>query len=295
MSLVSFIKTQNRDNKLSQAILESLDLINYSFKKEIKNIVIKPNLCYYWDYTTGHTTNPNFVAALIELLRDKISPDVKISIVESDASAMKCKYSFPFLGYNKIAKHYNVELKNLSRDNGKKLDVSIGGESFTFIMPQTIAEAELKINIPKIKYMTATKITCALKNIFGCNPDPLKYKYHTKLDETIIALNKIMNFDLCLLDGIMVAGSHTRKLDLIMASQDPVAFDSAAAKIAGVKPMSVEHIMLAYKEGLGNIHYISRGANPELFAEKYPKRKMKDNVLSFAYKLATKSGLLKTE
>lgn len=294
MSLVSFVKVRNQD-QLREAILNALYLIQYSLPKHLENIVIKPNLCYYWDYTTGQTTDPNFVATLIELIRDEISQDVKISVVESDASAMKCKYAFPFLGYRKMADQYNVELVNLSQDKGKKIEVSAGGERFKFIIPQTIEKADLKINVPKIKYMTETKISCALKNIFGCNPDHAKYRQHSKINETIVALNKIMKFNISILDGIILSGSHTRKLDLVMASQDPVAFDSAAAKITGVNPRTAKHIVLANKEGLGNITYIQKGVEPELFAEKYPKRKMKDRILNFAYKLATKSGLLETE
>ena len=111
MSLVSFVKIrENTIESLKQSILESIDLIDYSFKKEAKNIVIKPNMCYYWDYTTGQTTDPKFVAALINVIRDQISPDVNISIVESDASAMKCRYSFKILGYEKMAQHHNVTL-----------------------------------------------------------------------------------------------------------------------------------------------------------------------------------------
>jgi len=112
MSLVSFVQTERSNMK--KAIKDSLNLINYRFQKNIRKIVIKPNMCYYWDYSTGQTTDPKFVAATIEILREKISPNVNISIVESDASAMKCKYAFKFLGYEKIAEQCNVNLVNLS-------------------------------------------------------------------------------------------------------------------------------------------------------------------------------------
>lgn len=104
MSLVSFVKVQKDTiHSIRQAIIRSLDLIQYQFKKDIQNVVIKPNLCYYWDYTTGQTTDPNFVGALVDVIRRQVSNDVNVSIVESDASAMKCKYSFRMLGYEKMA------------------------------------------------------------------------------------------------------------------------------------------------------------------------------------------------
>ena len=115
MSLVSFTRIrENSTSSIKQAILESLDLINYSFGKKIKTVVIKPNLCYYWDYSTGQTTDPKFVACLINILREKISSNIDIVIVESDASAMKCKYAFKMLEYEKLSKEYDVRLVNLS-------------------------------------------------------------------------------------------------------------------------------------------------------------------------------------
>jgi uncharacterized protein (DUF362 family) len=114
MSLVSLVKIQKTSlYSMKQAILEATELIDYHFRKETKNIVIKPNLCYYWDYSTGQTTDPIFLAALITMLRE-ISPNVNISIVESDASAMKCRNAFKMLGIEKIAEKYDVKLVNLS-------------------------------------------------------------------------------------------------------------------------------------------------------------------------------------
>jgi uncharacterized protein (DUF362 family) len=293
LSLVSLVKIKN--SNITKAIEESLNLISYEFPKNIKKVVIKPNMCYYWDYSTGQTTDPRFVAALIEILREKISPDINISIVESDASAMKCKYAFKFLNYEKMTKNHNVRLVNLSEDKNEKVEITAGNEHFHFMMPQTIKNADLRINIPKIKYLTQTKISCALKNIFGCNPEPKKFKYHPKLDETIVALNKIMKFNLCILDGLIVSGSQPTKLGLIMASQDPVALDSAATKIAGVNVRSVRHIMLANNEGLGNILFTPKGDDPDSFARQFPKKKLKDKVLSSAYRFATWTGLLDVE
>jgi uncharacterized protein (DUF362 family) len=297
MSLVGFVKNRTRTvSSINQDILETLKLINYSFRKEIKNVLIKPNLCYYWDYSTGQTTDPIFLAALATVLREKISPHVNISVAESDASAVKCRHAFKILGYEKMAEKYNLKLVNLSEDDGEKVEVSSGGQSFRFVLPQTIANADLRINVAKIKYMSHTKISCALKNVFGCNPYQAKFRYHSRINETIVALNKIMKFDLCLLDGITVVGSGARKLGLIMASEDPVAFDSAAARIAGVNPKSVKHIVLASKEGLGSIFFAQKGEQDvKFFAKNWPKTKPSSKVFHLAYEVLTKAGLINTD
>lgn len=292
MSLVSFVKVRRKEDRpIRQAILYSLDLIQYQFPEHIRNVVIKPNMCYYLDYSTGHTTDPKFVAALVDALRSRVSSNVNISIVESDASAMKCRYAFKMLGYEKMAQHHGVALVNLSEDESERVEVVSGGHSFHFMVPQTILNADLRVNVPKIKYMWKVKLSCALKNIYGCNPYPRKFRYHQNLDETIVALNKVMKFNLCIVDGITVSGIQPRRLGLIMASQDPVAIDVAASKIAGLNPRSVSHIMLANAEGLGNASFIPKGIPLEYFKSRYPRKRAGYKVLSFARDFALTLGL----
>jgi len=291
LSLVGLVECRDRNvNSIKEAVIEALKLIDYSLPKA-KRIVIKPNMCYYWDYSTGQTTDPNFVATLIEIFREEISPNVKISIVESDASAMKCKYAFRYLGYERLARKCDVELINLSEAESEPTEVKVGNESFKFMVPKVIKDADLRVNLPKMKYMVFTKISCALKNIFGCNPYPKKFKYHSKLDEVIIALNEIMPFNLHVLDGITVYGSKTAKLGLVMASLDPVAMDAAAAEIMRVNPKSVEHIMLAEREGLGKASFNVKGLNLDYFKKKYPRESISEKAILLGYKIACALGM----
>lgn len=105
MSLVCFVRAQNdTTDSMKNAIIESLDLIDYSFNKSIGSVVIKPNMCYYWNASTGQTTDPKFVAALIDIIREKTSSR-DISIVESDASAMKCTCAFKMLDCEKVIQY----------------------------------------------------------------------------------------------------------------------------------------------------------------------------------------------
>ena len=296
MSLVSFTKVTQLDHlQLKQAILDSLSLIHYRLPAKVDNVVIKPNMCYYWDRSTGYTTDPAFVGALIDLIRKLAPSDVDISVVESDASAMKCKYAFKILGYEKMAEKYGVNLVNLSEDKTEKVDVSVNGHKLSLRIPCTIKDADLCINVPKLKYMMQTTITCALKNVFGCNPIPTKYKFHPRLDETIVALNKAMKFRLNILDGIIAPGTPPRKMNFIMASEDPVAFDAAGARILGVNPKRVKHIALASREGLGNISYIPKGIDPKIIAKQYPRKKPSNKLMLMAYDLVTRIGLIDTE
>jgi len=290
MSLVSLVEIQEKQFK--KAIIDSLQLIDYNFPPNARNIVIKPNMCYYWDYSTGCTTDPKFVASVIDILREQISSKVNISLVESDASAMKCKYAFKMLGYEDLAQQYNVSLVNLANEQSDKTTTKVGKKTVTLKVPQIIKNADLKINVTKIKYsMEKIKITCALKNIFGCIPYPRKYIYHPFLSEVIVAANKLMKFDLCILDGYIAQGVGTRKMGLVMASTDQVALDAVAAKIAGVNPNSIRYLQLASREGLGKTDFTTKGLPWEYFGAKYPRRGVKEKFMSKAFEIVHKMHL----
>jgi uncharacterized protein (DUF362 family) len=296
MSLVALSKIEK--NNIKKAIDDSLNLLSYDLAKNIRKVVIKINACYYYDYSTGQTTNPRFVAGLIELLRERTSSNVDIVLVESDASAMKCKYAFKFLGYEKLSKDYNVRLVNLSEEKGENVTVKCDSLTHQFVVPNIIRDADLRINVPKIKYAgQGIEFTCALKNIYGCNPYPLKFKYHPKLANVIVALNKAMHFDLCIIDGDIVSGIAPKRLGLVMASEDPVAIDAAAARIAGLNPAKIKYLKLAYKEGLGNLAYSVKGESLEQLRALYPKKNLEKKFMGFGYvwivrlRLAKRLGL----
>ena len=290
LSIVSLVKIHK--NLTAKAIAKALDFTEFRFSKDTKNIIIKPNMFYYRHYSTGETTDPAFIGALIEVLRQKIKSDIKISIVESDASAMKCKHVFKFLGYDKLSRDYDVDLVNLSEEKFDSTQIKAGSFSFPLMIPRIIRNADLRINVPKLKYSKKELgITCAMKNLYGCNPYPKKYKLHPRLGEAIVAINKAMKFNLCLLDGNIVSGVQTSKLGLVMASQDPVAFDAAAARIAGLNPNKIEYLKLARKEELGTIAFTERGIPIDYFSGWYPKRSVTMELKYEALHLLVRTGL----
>jgi len=65
---------------------------------------------------------------------------------------MKCKHVFRMLGYEELFKEYNVNLVNLSEDQCETVETTAGDLHLRVSVPQTIARADLRINVPKIKY-----------------------------------------------------------------------------------------------------------------------------------------------
>ena len=279
MSLVSLALAKGySSNAEKEAIEKSLNLLNFDFKRGVQRIVIKPNMCYYYHPSTGEVTDPRFVSSLIDILREKLPGDPKFFIVESDASAMKCRYVFRMLGYDKMAEEKDVKLLNLSEEKNQVVDVKINKCNFKFYVPEIFSESDLLINVPKMKYMDDVKITCALKNIYGCNSYPRKSVYHTTLNETIVGINKLIKTDLIVVDGLVVCGKTTKRLGLVMASKDPVALDAAVSKLMGLNPKSIRQLVLASNERIGNLEFIPIGESFSYLEKTFPKKGIRNRA-----------------
>lgn len=268
----------SRYDRLTEAVEQALRLIHFDLNKKFSKIAIKPNLCYYWKSSAGETTDPELIEAIVDVLRlHGISDD--IYLVESDATVMKTKYAFRMLGYEKLAKKKNLKLMNLSQDTLLPAGTDATDSLFEHVkIPETLATADLFISVPKLKLHPLPGLTCALKNQFGCIPFEKKVTFHKNLNEVIALINKLLTPDLILVDGIISKGRTPKRLDLIVASQDPVAVDFIAAKIAGLNPKRIKHIVKSENLGVGSTNVKCVGEDLLQFARRFPRRKPLDNL-----------------
>jgi len=278
---VIVIKVGKRDNlEIKKAIESIFDMFLPKIPVKISQILIKPNLCYYSDYSTGETTDPIVVDSLIDYIREHINTNSQIYVAESDATAMRTKYVFKALGYEKLAKEKHVNLINLSEMPFTEVKLN-GYYLKTFKKPTIFDEADLYINLPKIKLHPLTKISCALKNQYGCNPISYKIQYHPHLDEVIADINSVLKPGINIADGIILKKmSGPFYSNILMASKDPVALDSVVAKFANYNPRKVRHIMLSSKVGIGTL-------NPSIIGEEITV-KLRDKNLSYSLARSTK-------
>jgi uncharacterized protein (DUF362 family) len=273
-SVVSLVRTQGSLESIKGSISEALSLINFNLDGSIESVVIKPNLCYYWDAATGQTTDPQVVSGIIDFVREKCGEDVDVKVVEADASAMRTKYAFTVLGYERLSQEKNVELFNLSNDSLVEKTVMVGERELSFQVPQLLLNCNLFINVPKLKVMRETKITCAMKNLFGCIGSPRKVVYHPFLDEAIVGINRVLRPHLTIVEGLVALGRFPVKLGLIMAGVDTFSIDWVASQILGYKPSKVRFLKIAMKDGIRNPEGIAtRGVNVAEFKKILQKPK----------------------
>lgn len=224
-------------------------------------VVIKINLCDARTPDTGAITHPLFLDAILRFLRENYGYSLEIKVVESDATVALPDLFIEWFGFAEILNKWNAKYVNLSRDaivyketNGRVLK--------SVPVPKTINDADFFITVPKLKTNSLTKITCCLKNQFGCLPTVRKNKYHNVIDDVIVEVNTVMRPDLCIVDGIIShvgiqgpAFGHPFHSNLILVGNDPVAIDAFVSKLLGFNPKSVGHIVKARRMGIGEMEY----------------------------------------
>lgn len=292
-NVVCLSRTKSFDEEgIRQAVYEAIDMVGFDPPAQLYSVFIKPNLCYYWDYSTGETTDPRVVSAVIDYLRDRCGNDLDIRIVESDASAMRVKHAFKMLGYEKLSRSKSVGLMNLCEDKVVEKLTEVKAHQIRLPLPSSVFEVDLMINIPKLKTGPFASgkglhITCALKNLFGCIATNQKVYYHPEINEVIVAVNKLIETDLAVVDGIIAKGKNPCKLGLVMAGKEEIFIDYVVSQIMGYDPLSVEHLSLAIEEGIANIIGVNViGERVEEFSKRFQK------VNNFISRWSWKSELL---
>jgi len=233
-----------------------------------QKIVIKPNFCTLRTPETGTVTHPRVLEELLRYLRS-IYPGSQLVIAESDATGRYIEPLFTSLGIRRLASKYRARCVNLSTD--ELVDLRQGSPKITIgtRIPAVLQDADLLISVPKLKTHTTIKMTCALKNQFGCLPKKNKIVYHKMLDRTIAECNLLFKPDLVLVDGIISMGGagpivgFPIRSRMIVAGSDPVAVDSACAQILGMHPRFVGHIAESAAMGVGSMDFEALGLQPK--------------------------------
>jgi len=248
-------------------------LIGFAGKLPVSSgdmLAIKINMCDARPPETGAITHPVFLDALLRYLRENYE-DLDIYVVESDATVVLADEFIKWFGYMPVLERWGAKWHNLSKDEIVNTEI----ES-TFLksvpVPRILKEAKL-ISLSKLKTNSLSKITCSLKNQFGCLPMRQKSVFHDHLAEVIVDANLAMKPVFSIVDGIIAMGGARGPsfgtpihANMILAGQDPVAVDSACSKIIGYNPKHVKHIRLAEKAGLGKIEHEltgDKGSRPD--------------------------------
>jgi len=274
------------------SIEDAIDYVLSDLSVELSaydDVIIKPNICNYMHASTGATTDFRIISTLIKKINELFSKK-NIFIVESDSQDKLADVAFSLLGYTQIAEKYkNVELINLTKCN-KTMKVFNGLIFSEFEYPNIFNGNPFFISVPKLKTFEGFYdiMTCALKNQFGCNPNPIKWIYHKHLAKTIYDLNKLFKPNLIIVDGIIAmegrgpARGIPKRMDLIIGGKMPASVDVACAGIMGMPYKKVKHLKFALNKGdLGSDNLNIKGIEINTVKKNFlmPKITLTDRLL----------------
>lgn len=246
---------------IHRAIDELLDRSMVTVDSNVP-VILKPNLCCIKSAETGATTDPLVVEALIGSIRRRFNSK-EFFVAESDATALNADLAFRLLGYEEVARRAGARIVNLSSMPFKHLRFPQNYFLHNLKIPELFLKPHFLISVGKLKTYSSERcgFTGTLKNVYGCNPEPFKAKYHRRLHEAIADIASAFRPDFSVVDSIIamegngpVSGTPIR-LNKIIAGRDPVAVDSCIARLIGIDPKKIDYILLSEKAGLGSTAY----------------------------------------
>jgi uncharacterized protein (DUF362 family) len=196
-------------------------------------------------------TDPAITEALCEILLGRTK---RIYIVESSHLRYTADEMFAASGYVEMAKRAGVELVNLTEAPRARVRCEPAGE---IEMPRLLLEADVIITLPVLKTHALTYFTGALKNQWGCVPQYDRILLHKWIDPMLSSLQQLLRPRLALMDGIICmegrgpTNGKPRRLDVLLASRDPVALDATAMRLVGLDPQRARHLVIAAERKVG--------------------------------------------
>lgn len=252
---VSFVRVR-KEFGVQASVRRAMNLAHFGNALPNGTILVKVNLSSDIK-VPSQNTSPWVLEGVLAVLKDLYSSDILVA--DSDTTSSNVERASLLWGFKQICDRYNVKFVNLTKD--KLMKVDIGGEVFKeVLLPETLLNVDSIVTVPVIKTHQITGITCSLKNQWGCLPT-FRHQYHLVVDRAIVEINKFLRPKFAVADGTICMegqGPRTGKprvCNVIMASQDLVALDSAACRFIGMHPEQVRHITLAQEEGLGSMEF----------------------------------------
>lgn len=260
MQYVSIAKCSDYNEENVYKAVE--DIVNKlgGWKKYIKpgnTVVVKPNLLMPKKPDEAATTHPAVVKAVVSQVQ---KAGGIVTIAESPGGPYGytyLKHVYKVTGIERVADETGAILNYDLRVQGKNHPQAKYIKQLEVIRP--IAEADIIINLPKLKTHTMMAYSGAVKNMFGAVAGTTKADFHLRMPD-------YMDFADCLIDiflsvkptlnimdavygmeGYGPSAGKPRKIGILLASTNGFALDCAALNVIGLPFEKVPIIKQANK------------------------------------------------
>jgi len=265
-----YVRNEEDVKKIKAAVAEAVELAIGSLDTIINEgdtVLIKPNLAFQAPPESFAVVDPRTIEAVVSYIKGN-SKAAKVFVGDNPSLGMHVGRAKPAFKDSKMeeAAYLGGADKVIYFDETDVVPIEVPGAKVfkhaTVFKP--FLDADVIINLPKMKVHLAGTVTLGLKNWNGiipnCHPDEQQQGAHRiDLGQKMSDLYKIRKADLVIVDsviGMEGQGPHAGspiEMNLIVAGTDTVAVDSVACSIMGFQPMEIPAIRCAGTEGLGEI------------------------------------------
>jgi uncharacterized protein (DUF362 family)/Pyruvate/2-oxoacid:ferredoxin oxidoreductase delta subunit len=212
-----------------------------------RRVLVKPNLLTDRAPEQAVTTHPALVRQVIRRLK---ACGAHVTVGDSPASAANLARVWERSGIGAVCAEENVPLIALEHAGAE----TFTRDGFTFPISRPVLEAELIVNLPKVKSHSLTLLTAAVKNIYGAIPGYAKTALHRQYPKPktfgrlLRALWDVMPPCWTLADAVIgmegqgPANGRPIPLGFLAASADPFALDHALCGILRIDPRRIPYL-----------------------------------------------------
>ena len=255
---VSLIRATSYDrDQLRESIKTLLEPLGgmAAFVKPGDRVLLKPNLLTGARPTKECVTRPEIVYWVAKLVREAGGTPFLGDGPAFGSARGVAKAN----GYLPLVEELNLPIVEFS---GKRYEV-VSKDFNHLLLSKEAMEADVVINLPKVKSHVQLTLTMGVKNLFGCVPGKMKAWWHmeagkdqARFGAMLVETARTIAPNLTILDGIIghegngPSGGEPRALGILGASNNVFALDRAIVEILSVDPAIVPTIVASQQLGL---------------------------------------------
>lgn len=254
-----------KNDNIKNAVFKALEMINahHLFKKENMTVLLKPNVVMGKPPERAVNTHPEVIRSVVHWVK-QFNP-LKIYVCDSAGGKKPgtTEKAMKESGIHDLCEEEGVDCVPFEKTIRKIYKVKEPLELEEFSSSYLINDADIIINIPKIKTHWQCTLTCCIKNMFGTVLLANKAKIHAqaallnRFCSALVDIYSVSKPELTVIDGFLCqegkgpTDGDIVKLDLILAGYDGVALDTTICKIIGFNPSDVLYLEKAMQKKLG--------------------------------------------
>jgi len=235
------------------------------FVKPTSRVLIKPNLGSPASPTTGCVTDMRVLEEVIALVK-KARPR-EVFLAEGALGPASSAEQFRVTGAARVASRQGVELIDLKIGRFVRVPVPGGRAVRSIEIGEAALRADVVIDVAALKAFIDDEgaekehllFSLGMKNLKGLISNRSRSAFHrAEVVQAIVDLTRVITPRLTIIGGLYAAiGGDWRgsvpgaPLNVLLASDNVVAADAAAAALLGLDPWKVHQIRYAAERGLG--------------------------------------------